>query len=185
MHTIPDQLNAHSNIFSFNFWMIAAIHLDIRFSDSCEPNPCQNNGVCKPCTSCDPAYYCNCDEGYTGINCTTSKSKRVLEVCESVVIISRFHIFILDAQVCWVCICLPKGSKSSWSSLPEGTSLWRYVNVIISLQTHATYARQASRQNQIILIIFAEIIFPIQLDISILLRVWWLLYEGYRTMHIS
>ena len=32
----------------------------------CDPNPCQNQGVCQPSGN---TYLCNCQDGFTGDNC--------------------------------------------------------------------------------------------------------------------
>ncbi|WP_437931582.1 DNRLRE domain-containing protein [Sorangium sp. So ce291] len=35
----------------------------------CEPNPCQNGGVCTPGAPPSSTYTCSCEHGYTGVNC--------------------------------------------------------------------------------------------------------------------
>ncbi len=42
--------------------------------DDCDPNPCENEGVCRDGTN---SYSCTCAAGYAGLNCT--------EVCVAMV----------------------------------------------------------------------------------------------------
>jgi len=38
--------------------------------DACSVHPCQNGGMCLPV---DSSYFCSCAQGYTGVDCDSSK----------------------------------------------------------------------------------------------------------------
>jgi hypothetical protein len=45
--------------------------------NDCEPNPCQNSGMC---TDGVDSYTCVCDAGYTGSTCETSRYFSVINI---------------------------------------------------------------------------------------------------------
>ena len=58
--------NFGPSVFHTNF----CIPLSIADVNDCVPNPCQNNGVC---TDGVNTVTCQCQPGFTGTNCETSK----------------------------------------------------------------------------------------------------------------
>ena len=42
--------------------------------DDCKSQPCQNNGTCKDQVN---SFNCDCVEGYTGLQCETSKKNEL------------------------------------------------------------------------------------------------------------
>ncbi|EFX72077.1 hypothetical protein DAPPUDRAFT_17753, partial [Daphnia pulex] len=46
--------------------------------ESCDHNPCQNEGVC---TAIDNQYYCHCDPGFTGHLCESQLAPCDLDPC--------------------------------------------------------------------------------------------------------
>ena len=43
---------------------------DVIAKNNCDPNPCQNGGICEDLVN---TYLCNCEPGFTGYNCEDSK----------------------------------------------------------------------------------------------------------------
>ncbi len=41
--------------------------------EACDSAPCQNGGVCFRGSGGANSYFCQCTEGYTGVNCQTRK----------------------------------------------------------------------------------------------------------------
>ena len=57
--------------------------------DECASSPCQNGGSCIDEIN---TFYCACAEGYSGYDCSTSKSFKIAQ--------DTLHFYIMDKMLC-------------------------------------------------------------------------------------
>ena len=76
-HTARKKICKSQCTYSYTFFLQK---LDI---DECSSQPCQNNGICE---DRENSYSCDCDLGYTGLDCETGN--------ERALIILLYHLFL-------------------------------------------------------------------------------------------
>ncbi|WP_437911652.1 DNRLRE domain-containing protein [Sorangium sp. So ce302] len=83
----------------------------------CEPNPCQNGGVCTPGAPPSSTYTCSCAHGYTGVNCEIDAF--AVKHCDSNPCVGEGSTCVDDAQG-YTCLCAAPCPTSTNECEPGG-----------------------------------------------------------------
>ena len=73
------------------------VHCDLDLN-LCDPNPCNNDGVCSEEATGSVGYSCECQPGFTGLHCETNLNECTNEPCSN-------NGTCIDGINSYLCIC--------------------------------------------------------------------------------